>query len=96
MLWLFGNHKKKIASFFGLVWPPIMVAEMADILLLSSFPFNLFWTKGINCASKDGAAPKHANTMTKRMPPPLEMQLKLPKIQNPKSQIVEWEHLLTC
>ena len=70
MLWLFGNHKKKIASFFGLIWPPIMVAEMADILLLSSFPFNLFWTKGINCASKDGAAPKHANTMTKRIPPP--------------------------
>lgn len=43
-----------------------MAVEMVDILALSSFPIKLFWTIGMNCASKEPVVPK-TNIMTKML-----------------------------
>ena len=55
---------------------------MGANLLSSSFPFKLFWTKGMSCASKEHATPNHANTMIKRMAP--RYGLEVAKDQKPK------------
>ena len=82
----FFYHKKKITSFFGLVWPPIVAVEMANNCFQVTFPLSCFGPEVLIVYPKNLQHPTKSTQWPKERP--LDMELKLPKIQNPNHKLL--------